>query len=141
MALIGYARVSSVGQSLAVQHDRLQHCDKIFEEKQSGTMGKRPRLTACWSMYEKAIRLSLLVSTASLARRCTCAKSRKNFSARASSSTFLINLSIREMQRVGSCSICSERLHNSKPSCALNDNTRGLCMRKHEALPLVVTKH
>lgn len=47
MALIGYARVSSIGQSLAVQHDRLQHCDKIFEEKESGTMGKRPRLTAC----------------------------------------------------------------------------------------------
>lgn len=47
MALIGYARVSSVGQSLAVQRDRLQHCDKIFEEQRSGTAGKRPRLLAC----------------------------------------------------------------------------------------------
>ncbi len=47
MALIGYARVSSVGQSLAVQRERLQHCDKIFEEQRSGTTGKRPRLQAC----------------------------------------------------------------------------------------------
>ena len=47
MALIGYARVSSVGQSLDVQIDKLNHCEKIFEEKKSGTSGKRPRLQAC----------------------------------------------------------------------------------------------
>jgi DNA invertase Pin-like site-specific DNA recombinase len=47
MALIGYARVSSVGQSLAVQLDKLQHCDKIFEEKKSAASGKRQRLEAC----------------------------------------------------------------------------------------------
>ncbi len=49
MALIGYARVSSVGQSLEVQQDKLKHCDKLFEEKRSGsgTSDKRPRLVAC----------------------------------------------------------------------------------------------
>jgi len=47
MALIGYARVSSIGQSLAVQLDKLQHCDKIYEEKKSAASGKRPRLEAC----------------------------------------------------------------------------------------------
>ena len=47
MALIGYARVSSVGQNLEVQQDKLSHCDKLFEEKQSATSGKRPRLEAC----------------------------------------------------------------------------------------------
>jgi len=47
MALIGYARVSSVGQSLDVQLDKLQHCDKIYQEKKSGASGKRPRLEAC----------------------------------------------------------------------------------------------
>lgn len=47
MALIGYARVSSVGQSLEVQRDKLSHCDKLFEEKQSAASGKRPRLEAC----------------------------------------------------------------------------------------------
>ncbi len=47
MALIGYARVSSVGQSLEVQLDKLQHCDKIFEEKKSATSGKRQRLETC----------------------------------------------------------------------------------------------
>lgn len=33
MALIGYARVSSVGQTLAVQLDKLGQCDKVFQEK------------------------------------------------------------------------------------------------------------
>jgi DNA invertase Pin-like site-specific DNA recombinase len=47
MALIGYARVSSVGQSLEIQQDKLKHCDKLFEEKRSGTSDKRPRLRAC----------------------------------------------------------------------------------------------
>lgn len=47
MALIGYARVSSVGQSLEVQLDKLQYCDKIFEEKKSAASGKRQRLEAC----------------------------------------------------------------------------------------------
>lgn len=47
MALIGYARVSSVGQSLDVQLDKLRHCNKIYQEKKSGTVGKRLRLEAC----------------------------------------------------------------------------------------------
>jgi DNA invertase Pin-like site-specific DNA recombinase len=47
MALVGYARVSSVGQSLEVQLDKLKHCDKIYQEKKSGASGKRPRLEAC----------------------------------------------------------------------------------------------
>jgi len=44
MALIGYARVSSVGQSLDIQLEKLAHCDKVFQEKRSGTSDKRPRL-------------------------------------------------------------------------------------------------
>ncbi len=47
MAIVGYARVSSVGQTLAVQLDKLMHCDKIFQEKKSGASGKRPQLDAC----------------------------------------------------------------------------------------------
>ena len=47
MAVVGYARVSSVGQSLDVQLDKLKHCDKIFKEKRSGVSNKRPRLKAC----------------------------------------------------------------------------------------------
>ncbi len=35
MALIGYARVSSVDQSLEVQLDKLKNCRKIFQEKKS----------------------------------------------------------------------------------------------------------
>ena len=47
MAVVGYARGSSVGQSLDVQLDKLKHCDKIFQEKRSGSSSKRPRLKAC----------------------------------------------------------------------------------------------
>lgn len=47
MALVGYARVSSVGQSLDVQLDKLAHCDNIFEETTSGTSATWPRLKAC----------------------------------------------------------------------------------------------
>jgi len=47
MALLGYARVSSVGQSLEVQRDKLKHCHKVFEEGKSGTSDQRPRLKAC----------------------------------------------------------------------------------------------
>lgn len=47
MAIVGYARVSSVGQSLNVQLDKLKHCDKIFQEKRSGSSRQRPQLKAC----------------------------------------------------------------------------------------------
>jgi DNA invertase Pin-like site-specific DNA recombinase len=47
MALIGYARVSSVGQSLDVQVAKLQHCDKIYQEQKGGASGRSPGLEAC----------------------------------------------------------------------------------------------
>lgn len=47
MARVGYARVSSVGQSLEVQLDKLKDCQKIFQEKKSASGGKRPQLAAC----------------------------------------------------------------------------------------------
>lgn len=47
MALVGYARVSSVGQSLEIQLDKLKDCRKIFQEKKSAAGGKRPQLAAC----------------------------------------------------------------------------------------------
>lgn len=47
MAMIGYARVSSVGQSLEVQRDKLKECQKIYAEKHSGTTRTRPKLKEC----------------------------------------------------------------------------------------------
>lgn len=47
MALVGYARVSSIGQSLDVQLEKLKDCKKIFQEKKSGTSDKRSQLAAC----------------------------------------------------------------------------------------------
>jgi len=48
MATIGYARVSSYGQSLDVQLEKLKHCDRVFKEKQSGrSTDKREQLSLC----------------------------------------------------------------------------------------------
>src|SRR5712692_9434434 len=47
MALVGYARVSSVGQSLTVQLEKLKRCHKLFQEKKSTASDRRPQLEAC----------------------------------------------------------------------------------------------
>jgi len=48
--IVGYARVSSAGQSLDVQHDKLNAfgCTRIFSEKRSGRQADgRPELQSC----------------------------------------------------------------------------------------------
>lgn len=47
MTLVGYARVSSVGQDLGVQLEKLAGCDKVFKEKRSGVDVGRPELKRC----------------------------------------------------------------------------------------------
>ena len=57
MALVGDAGVSSTGQSLEVQLDKLKDCKKIFLEKKSAAaMGKRPRLDGITKAKKKGIR-------------------------------------------------------------------------------------
>ena len=46
MTRVGYARVSSLGQDLAVL-EKLKGCDKILKEKRSGVDAGRPELKAC----------------------------------------------------------------------------------------------
>ena len=49
VAIIGYARVSSLGQKLEIQVDKLENqgCERIYQEKGSGLTTKRPQLKAC----------------------------------------------------------------------------------------------
>lgn len=49
MAIVGYARVSTIGQALDVQQERLEGAgvDKVYAEKRSGMDAKRPQLQAC----------------------------------------------------------------------------------------------
>lgn len=56
MARIGYARVSSVGQSLEMQLAKLADCDKIYREKRSGAVGNARNWMPAWSMCGKEIR-------------------------------------------------------------------------------------
>ena len=44
MALVGYARVSTIGQSLDTQLQALAECSTIFQEKVSGARDNRPQL-------------------------------------------------------------------------------------------------
>ena len=49
MTIIGYGRVSTTGQDLAVQLEKLENagCDKVFKEKRSGVDAGRPELKRC----------------------------------------------------------------------------------------------
>jgi hypothetical protein len=55
MALVGYARVSSVGQSLEVPLDKLKHCDKIYQEKKAARRASGLDSKPAWNTSEKAI--------------------------------------------------------------------------------------
>ena len=44
---VGYARVSSTGQSLDVQLEKLKDCEKVFCEKKSGRTDDRDQLKLC----------------------------------------------------------------------------------------------
>src|SRR5207302_9687389 len=47
MALVGYARVSSLDQNLDIQLDKLQACDKLYTDKHTGMTDQRPGWQAC----------------------------------------------------------------------------------------------
>jgi Resolvase, N terminal domain len=68
MAVVGYARVSSVGQSLDVQLEKLKGCDKVFKEKRSGVDTGRPALSNVSSSCETETRYSSLRLIAWLVR-------------------------------------------------------------------------
>ena len=84
MAIIGYARVSSIGQKLDVQLEKLQTqgCEKIYQEKESAINTiKRPQLVACLDYVREGDSL-VITKLDRLAR-----------------STFAISLSVSKIRR------------------------------------------
>ena len=59
--LIGYARVSTADQNLALQHQALTKagCEKIFEDTISGTKTDRPGLTLILETAVQGMTLNL----------------------------------------------------------------------------------
>lgn len=53
--LIGYARVSTKDQNLELQHQALIHagCEKVFDDKMSGTRAERPGLASALAMLRE----------------------------------------------------------------------------------------
>ena len=56
MTTVGYARVSSLGQDLAVQLEKLKGCDRVFKEKRSGVDSGRPELNVALSICGRGTR-------------------------------------------------------------------------------------
>ena len=44
---VGYCRVSTAGQHIEAQVERLADCEKVFSEKESGSKASRAQLAAC----------------------------------------------------------------------------------------------
>ena len=75
--LVGYARVSSIGQSLEVQMEKLRHYERVYAEKRSGTSEQRPELRACLDFVREGdIRAGITVVRLprSLLPRCAIAE-------------------------------------------------------------------
>jgi hypothetical protein len=45
-----FERLSSIGQGLDVQLDKLKHCDKIYQEKKVGLWVNAPNSKRAWIM-------------------------------------------------------------------------------------------
>jgi DNA invertase Pin-like site-specific DNA recombinase len=55
MALVGYARVSSVGQSLEVQRDKLKHFHQVyFRNRRVGLQINLPDKRPAWNLSGQA---------------------------------------------------------------------------------------
>lgn len=71
---VGYARVSSIGQSLEVQLEKLEFCEKVFSEKKSAASGKRPEFEKCVEFVRDGDTLFITRLTVWRGQHWICAK-------------------------------------------------------------------
>ena len=119
MAKAGYARAGSVGQSLDVRREKLSECDKLFEEKRSGSTDAPPMLRQCLD--------HLIVSRIDPLARSTPHPCRlpKPCVKRASIRLCWTRTSIPPMPQGGFCSTCWAPSASSKPKSAPNARWTG----------------
>lgn len=125
MAFVGYARVSSVGQSLDVQLEKLQQCDKVFQEKLSGTSSKRPPLKASLEYVREGdtlviTRLDRLARSTLDLCQIAAELERKTFIC-----GYWTRVLIPAMPRAGYCSICSAQLASLRRRFGANGSGKG----------------
>ena len=136
MALIGYARVSSLGQSLDTQLGRLEHCEKIFQEKNSGTTDKRSRLKACLE-YVREGNMLVITRLDRLARATLIyAKLPKHSKIKALICKYLTKTSILPMQQDACSLICLAQQGSLKPKLELSGKWKEFIKPSNGACPL-----
>ncbi len=59
MSKLGYVRVGTTKQNIARQVEQLNHCEKVFVDKMSGSTIKRPGLEEMMAYIEMGILLWL----------------------------------------------------------------------------------
>ena len=141
MARVGYARVSSVGQSLEVQLDKLKHCDKIYQEKKSGASSKRPRLKACLEYIREGdtlvvTRLDRLARSTLHLCQIAADLERKQVNLQVLDQ----NINTTMMQQVAYCSTCWAQSLNSRPRSAQSGKWMAFRRLRNEVCTLVVKR-
>ena len=81
MPRIGYARVSSTGQSLEIQLEKLNQatCDRIYQEKRSGRTADHPELQSCMNYLRGGDTLALIITRLDRLARSVVRKESEQF--------------------------------------------------------------
>lgn len=141
MAQVGYARVSSVGQSLDVQLNKIKYCDKVFlRRKRAGPQANALGLRIAWNMSGKAIRWWSRDSTDWPAPPCICVRLPRNSNVSESTCRCSTSISIPAMPPADCSSTCSAPVLSFKRKSELIAKWMGCRKRRNAAFASAQSK-